>query len=157
MKCGIFSHKFKTSVDNFVPKSKPRKGCKPKPLWMTGETLNHIKKKRHAWNKYMATKRNDDYEEYKRVRNTTNEVVKNSKRSYEKSISQKSKNEPKHFWRYVKSKTKSKTGVSNLKTRDGEYVKSDQEKAEVLNEFFTTVFTKENLSTIPDVTERQVH
>jgi hypothetical protein len=30
---------------------------------MTGETLKHIKKKRHAWDKYLATRRHDDNDE----------------------------------------------------------------------------------------------
>ena len=110
-----FTRKFDDSVRKHVPKAKPRQGCKPKPLWMTGEVLLHIKRKRHAWNKYLATRRMEDYEEYKRVRNMTNYYVKSSKRKYEKSISQKVKTEPKQFWRYVKSKTKSVSGVCHLK------------------------------------------
>ena len=55
---------------------------------MTSETLLHIKRKRHAWNKYLATRRMEDFEEYKRVRNGTNDYVKNTKRDYERCISQ---------------------------------------------------------------------
>ena len=103
---------------------------------MTGDTLKHIKAKRHAWNKYLATRRHIDYEEYKHTRNITNEHVKTAKINYEKMISKKAKTEPKHFWRYVKSKTKVKGGVSNLKNSDGQYISSNQHKAELLNDFF---------------------
>ena len=66
------------------------------------------------------------------------------------------KTEPKQFWRYVKSKTKSVSGVCNLKNEDGSFTKTNKEKADVLNDFFTTVFTKENLETVPEVTDRNV-
>ena len=152
----VFSQKYDECVMKHVPKSRPKKGCKPKPLWMTSETLLHIKRKRHAWNKYLATRRTEDFEQYKRVRNITNEYVKTTKWDYEKNISQKIKTEPKQFWRYVKSKTKSVDGVFNLKNEDGTFTKSDKEKAELLNGFFSTVFTKENLETLPEVTEKEV-
>lgn len=151
-----FTSKFESSVEKFVPKSKPKKGVKPKPVWMTGETLTHIKRKRHAWDKYLATRRAEDYETYKQVRNETNEFVKKSKRNYEKHIAQKAKTEPKQFWRYVKCKTKAKSGVFNLKNDSGEFVSSDKEKAEVLNEFFSTVFTKEDRSTVPGIPDKFV-
>ena len=43
-----------------------------------------------------------------------------------------------------------------MKTGDGSFTKSNKEKAEVLNNFFTTVFNKENLETLTEVTERVV-
>lgn len=43
-----------------------------------------------------------------------------------------------------------KEGVAELIKTDGEYTTNDKEKCEVINEFFSTVFTKEDLSDIPD-------
>ena len=66
------------------------------------------------------------------------------------------KKEPEQFWRYVKSKTKSVGGVFNLKNENGVFTKSEAEKAELLNDFFSSVFTKENLDTLPEVTDKEV-
>ena len=98
----------------------------------------------------------EDFEEYKRVRNGTNDYVKNTKRDYERCISQKVKKEPKQFWRYIKSKTKSVGGVFNLKNDNGVFTKSEAEKAELLNDFFSSVFSKENLDKLPEVTDKEV-
>ena len=42
---------------------------------MTSETFLHMKRKRHAWNNYLAKKRMEDVAEYKWVRNVTNDYV----------------------------------------------------------------------------------
>ena len=126
------------------------KGCGVRSVGHAGQSVSH------AWNKYLATRRMEDFEEYKRVRNETNDYVKNTKRDYERCVSQKVKKEPKQFWRYVKSKTKSVGGVFNLKNENGVFTKSEAEKAELLNDFFSSVFTKENLDTLPEVTDKEV-
>jgi hypothetical protein len=63
--CEAFASESFQNVKKYVPRSKKNQGCKIKPLWMTGDTLKHIKTKRHAWNKYLTTRRHVDYEEYK--------------------------------------------------------------------------------------------
>ena len=96
----FFLQKYDECVSKYVPKSKPKKVCKPDHSWRSHEALVHIERKRHAWNKYLAARRIEDFNEYKRVRNLTNEFVKSSKKSYEKKCIQNVKNEPKQFWRY---------------------------------------------------------
>lgn len=48
----VFSDQYHKSVEKHVPKYTPKKGCKPKPLWVNAESLNSIKQKRHAWTQY---------------------------------------------------------------------------------------------------------
>ena len=146
-----FKDQFEVSVKKYVPTSIPKPGCKPKPAWMTPEVLNEIKRKRRAWTRYLATKRNIDFLEYKRVRNEVNDTVKKAKIDYEKSIALNAKKEPKRFWKYVKQKTKSKSSIGNLLKTDGTSTETDSEKADELNSFFASVFTHENLSNIPIV------
>ena len=45
---------------------------------------------------------------------------------------------------------KTKSGVADLHKEDGSTTTNDQEKAEVLNDFFVSVFTRENLDHIPE-------
>ena len=57
---------------------------------------------------------------------------------------------PKRFWSFLKSKGQDSVGVAPLKNKEG-FLKSDsQSKANILNEQFCSVFTKEDGSTIPD-------
>ena len=52
-----------------------------------------------------------------------------------------SKNHKKGFFRYVNNKQKQKENIGPLLNRRGELITNNAEKAEVLNTFFTSVFT----------------
>ncbi|VDI02538.1 Hypothetical predicted protein, partial [Mytilus galloprovincialis] len=150
----IFYEKYKKCVETYIPKTNPKPGCQPKPLWLTFDCLSNIKRKQKAWSRYLATRRAVDFDFYKVARNRANENVRKAKKEYEKLVASKAKTEPKHFWTYVKSKVKSKSAVSNLMKPNGNLTTSDKEKATVLNDFFTSVFTAENPNNIPNIEER---
>ena len=56
----------------------------------------------------------------------------------------------------VREKTKVKEGIYDLTTKDGVIITKDEEKANILNSFFVSVFTKADISNIPVLTERPV-
>ncbi|MEW8548045.1 MAG: reverse transcriptase family protein, partial [Candidatus Thiodiazotropha sp.] len=149
-----FSEKYQESIEEYVPKYVPKKGCKPKPQWMTADSLKSVKEKRHAWAQYCATKRPCDFERYKRIRNQTTETVRTAKRNFERKIASKAKTESKQFWNYIRSQVKTQSSVTNLKKDDTSHTTSNQEKAEVLNSYFASVFTHENWDEMPDLTDR---
>lgn len=151
----IFSDKYISSINEFVPKIFPKPGCKKKPLWMTFDCLSKIKRKKKAWARYLNTRRIVDLELYKTARNQCTDSVRLAKKNYEKLISQKAKTEPKHFWTYVRSKTKTKSTVSNLLKDDGSVTATDKEKATLLNDFFASVFTKDDNRDAPVIEDRE--
>ena len=59
-----------------------------------------------------------------------------------------------HFWKYVKSKTKVKSTIGELKNDKGEFTEDPLGKANISNDYFSSVFTRENPSNIPDVHDR---
>jgi len=58
----------------------------------------------------------------------------------------------KHLWSYNKSKKKDQTGVGSIRYNDQVYT-DNQAKANVLNQYFSSVFTVENATQIPVDTE----
>ena len=56
----------------------------------------------------------------------------------------------------VREKTKVKEGIHDLTNKDGVIITKDKEKANIPNSFFVSVFTKEDISNIPVLTERPV-
>ena len=79
----------------------------------------------------------------KRVRRLTRNITK----EYEKEIAQNAKENPKAIWRYINSKLKTKESIGKLlkdpTKPNSELVESDKEKAEILADYFSSVFTKE--------------
>ena len=63
------------------------------------------------------------------------------------------KNNKKTFYRYIGQKRQAKTGVPSLVNLKGELASMDKEKAEVLNEFFASVFTGGQDSSLSHVPE----
>ena len=59
----------------------------------------------------------------------------------------------KTFYRYIGQKRQAKTGVPSLVNLKGELASTDKEKAEVLNEFFASVFTGGQDSSLSHVPE----
>ena len=63
------------------------------------------------------------------------------------------KNNKKTFYRYIGQKRQAKTGVPSLVNLKGELASMDEEKAEVLNEFFASVFTGGQDYSLPHIPE----
>ena len=58
------------------------------------------------------------------------------------------------FYSYVKVKTKARTGIGPLKDSSGRVFREDTEMAELLNQFFASVFSREDTSNIPESEEK---
>ena len=58
----------------------------------------------------------------------------------------------KKFWRYVKTIHKDTHGIAPLKKQNS-FVYHSKDQAEILNKQFQSVFTKENVSNIPELFE----
>jgi hypothetical protein len=56
----------------------------------------------------------------------------------------------KAYYRFPNRKLKTRNGISDLKTEDGTEISDDRQKAEVLNGFFSSVYTKNSLQDTPN-------
>ena len=66
---------------------------------------------------------------------------------FERKLARNLKTDVKTFWRYVNNGMKVRVPVGDLEREDGTVATTDTEKAEVLNQFFTSVFTIEDMET----------
>ena len=86
-------------------------------------------------------------------------MIRKAKAVMEKDIAKDVKRNPKRFWKYGNSKRKTKFGISELKYKLGNEVKTtkgDKEKAEVLAECFSSVFTIEQKEGIPILNHKDI-
>ena len=149
----FFKNKVLSSIESHIPKSKPAKGT---PGIINEAVLRAVRKKHRAWQRFMETKEGEKYREYCRARNKVKSLVRKTKLEFEKNISRNAKENPKQFWKYANSKTKVKDSIPDLdipgtddETGKFESTKTDKEKANVLSDFFSSVFTTENKQNIP--------
>ena len=134
--------------DKFIPKyKKKRNKCK----WVTKEVEKRRKEKTKAWNNYIKSGRNHLlFEIYKsKLRLSVRENA-NAKRIFEEKLANNIKEDSKSFYSYVRSKQRTKGGVGPLISQAGETVLDDKIAANMMNEYFASVFTVEDISNIPE-------
>lgn len=130
-----------------VPKKRRR--VNNRPLWMNRNILRRVRKKRRLWKTYQKTQDYQQFLAYKKVEKDVQKSVRRAKRNLERKLAKHAKKNPKAFYKYLNSKTSNRQTVGPLKEGD-ETITEDERMANMLNLFFTSVFTKEDLSNCPD-------
>ena len=69
---------------------------------------------------------------------------------FEKKMAMNIKKDPKTFYAYVRNKQKTRATVGPLKNEEGEVIHSNKEAVELLNSYFASVFTKEDMENLPN-------
>jgi len=143
---------FRGTLNDLVERNVPKCGIRTqlKNPWMTREILRLVRRKRRKWRHIKISATATEIEEYKRLEKETSRKIRNAKRKLEKDLAGGEDKNNRKFARYIKSKTKSKTTVGPLINKDGELVTEDKEIADELNRFFASVFSKEDMSNIPE-------
>ena len=143
----LIKTKIHQGMELFIPKKKPKKKSQ-RPPWLCNDLRKSIKKKYLAFKRFLESKNSWRYKEYIKVRNKVSKDVKKAKYDYESNIACKCKENPKAFWNHVNSERKCRETLTALE-QEGKLVTDDSGKAEVLNNFFSSVFTKEDLENQP--------
>ena len=138
-----FKEIYNTAVNQSIPTRKIKSGKFQHPIPLDKETRTKINRKCRLWKEYMATKNPATYTAYCKVRNQVRRITRKATKLYEKDIAAQAKDNPKKFWTYVRSKTKRREDIPNLNKPDNTTTSTNQEKAELLAEYFTSVFTNE--------------
>lgn len=151
----VFSSELEKAMEEFIPKvGGSRPGKKKNPVWFNDKAMAKVKKKRDAYQRYMQTRDGKDYLLYTRSRNQAKTACRKAVKDYEKGVAKAAKGNPKAFYAYAKSKLVTKQGVANLTDSNGKQATTDTDKADVLNKFFCSVFTKEDLQSVPDCDDK---
>ena len=154
----VFKNIFYEAEKKFVPRKKVFvNGTKSKKLScpLDRKSLRKIKKKNKIWSKVRKDLTSvEENMQYNRIRNQVRRLTRKAKKSMERNIAKNSKSNPKAFWRYTQSKLKSKSNIPDLLKSDcnntNTFTENDDEKAEVLLNYFSSVFTNEtNISDMP--------
>ena len=142
----------KTAIEEAIETSTPTcttSGRKNKNF-IDKETLETVRQKHRLYRRWKKTGNPDDHKEYSRANTKARKKCRQANIKYEKQVAEQAKVNPSAFYRYANSKIKSKTGIADLTKEDGSKTTTNTEKAELLNNFFKSVFTTENPGPLPD-------
>ena len=130
---------------------------------ITPSTRERIRKKHRCWTRFQEAKKrhqsnvDDKHKEYRTIRNEVTRLMDEARANKEREIAEKAKQNSKVMWKYIKSKTKVKEDISPLYDKRSKKLTTDEtEKAELLSDFFQSVFTKEPHGDIPKPTKRNL-
>ena len=133
-----------------IPYKKVLPDGTPQPKWFNRTIAKKIKK-RDKKHKSMGPQPSPrEKTEHKRLCREVDKEVRSAKFNEEKRVASASKENPKEFFAYVNSRKPIKNNISPLRDSEGNLVTSDLEKAELMNKYFTSVFTIEDPSTNPE-------
>ncbi|GAB0176539.1 mitochondrial enolase superfamily member 1 [Grus japonensis] len=110
-----------------------------RPAWLSKELQDKLKHKKEAnrgWKQGQVA-----WEEYRELVRAARDQVRKAKALTELNLARDVKSNKKSFCRYISDKRKTRENVGLLWKETGDLVTWDMEKAEVLNNFFASVFT----------------
>ena len=153
----------KSKINHLKEKFFPKARITGKPAWTEkgsvpiSETLREAIRKKHAEHRHwIAKKKRGNAHEariaFTKARNKVSTMMRKATRNFEKSIARSSKMNPKLFWAHVRRRMKTKAGVAPLleSKEDKTSLKfGDKEKASILQDQFSSVFTKEPTGDVP--------
>ena len=105
--------------------------------------------KQTMWRVYRRTRKEEDYAKYKEALNAATTEIRQSKRSYEQKLACNIKTDSKSFYTYVRSKQNVQDKVGPLEDSAGNIISQGFLMAEDLNGYFSSVFTNEDISSLP--------
>jgi hypothetical protein len=133
--------------DRLVP---IRKQHANKCKWVNKSVTKCRRAKYNAWVEYRDDKTEVNSKNYKNKLKISQGVIKRAKRNFEKKLADNIKNDCKSFYSYVRSKQRTKDKVGPLKDSLNNIITDDELTANLFNDYFSTVFTQEDCSCIPE-------
>ncbi|KAK4830064.1 hypothetical protein QYF61_008402 [Mycteria americana] len=134
----FFKEEVLKAQERAVPRCRKTSQWGRRLAWLTRELWLELRKKRRVydlWKKGQATQ-----EDYKGVARLCREKIRSAKAELELNLAAAVKDNKKHFFKYISSKRRAKENLQPLVDGGGNTVTKDEEKAEVLNAFFASVF-----------------
>ena len=143
----ILKGELDSAIDSHVPMKKQGKRSKKKHL--SKEAFRKIRYKQNMWRVYKHKGKDKDYDAYKDALNAATNEVRKSKRNCEHNLAQNIKSDSKSFYAYVRSKQNVRDRVGPLEDNAENKITQGILMAEELNMQFSSVFTREDTSSLP--------
>ena len=115
--------------------------------WFSHSTIELIHKKRRLYRAYKRNPSSALYGRYRELSNIVRKCCRDDTIKHSVSVSADYHSNPKRFWRWINSVKKFRSPIPPLSHADCD-IANDVDKANVFNQYFCSVFTKENTSNL---------
>ncbi|KFR01676.1 hypothetical protein Y956_12986, partial [Nipponia nippon] len=135
----VFKDAFHRAQELSIPRCRKLGKEGKRPAWLShylGVKLKAKKRLHRQWKKGLVS-----WEEYRDAARLCKDGIRKVKARLELNLARDARNNKKGFYRHINQKKKVKENVPPLMSSSGELITTDEEKAEVLNNFFASVFT----------------
>jgi len=122
---------------------------------LSKDTRCLIKQKRKMWHKYVDTRNKSYFTKYKALRNKIRNETRKIQQLEQSEVANTCKLNPKRFWSYIRNKSHMVTTIGDIKVKLNDQdviIDNDDKKAQIFNDYFSSVFTEESLTNIPNIT-----
>ena len=145
----VFTETLLQIQEQYIPSKQIKEGKRKKAYSLLPHEVSAIKKKHRAWQRYYETKEISKYKEYVKNRNKVKKITRQAKKRLEDQICEEVKTNPKAFWSYVNSGSKCHDTIPELDMGNN-IATTDNEKANMLAEYFCSVYTREPEDDVPE-------
>jgi hypothetical protein len=107
-----------------------------RPRWLSREIVKLIRQKKSMWKEVKYHNTGQQLENYKKLEKEVANKIRNAKRKVERELAFGNDKNGRQFSNYVKSKTKSRTGIGPLCMEDGSVTADSKKMADALTVIF---------------------
>ena len=143
----LLKNEVSRTIERNVPITQVVKSRRQK--WVTKEIVSMLRKKKNSWKTYKRDMTHQSRVEYEKAAKAAKYAIRRSKAKVEKELAMSKDDNGRKFRSYVKAKTKCRPGVGPLLNQVGEPVTDPKDMATILNNYFGSVFTRENIDNVP--------
>ncbi|KAF2348403.1 hypothetical protein FHG87_020840, partial [Trinorchestia longiramus] len=143
----ILKDKIATATDHHIP----RKRIRPtnKPPWFSQEIKRLINARQHSYRRLKRYQTEPHRQEHIHACRAVKRTIKSTKRNKEITVAAQAKTNPKSFYKYVNDRRLKRDTIGPLIDSEGSTQTNNKSKAKIFNSYFTSVFTHEDLTEIP--------
>ena len=146
-----FKTEFMKAQSCCIPQRKITPNGTKQPEWFNKSIAEAISNRQKAYNiSKLRPSPETKVAHIKECRNV-DKLIRRAKLNEEDRVAAAAKDNPKAFFAHVNSRKPVKNTIGPLKDRTGSIISSDEGMANILNEYFTSVYTEEDTSEIPIV------
>ncbi len=136
-----FISQFKEKQNMYIPMKRRNQTVNDKPPWFNTDISETLRLR----NKYYKLKKNNPNNflitQYVTARREVKKLIRSAKKQHEINIARECKNNPKLFYGYINNRKEHKSGIGPLLKKDDSLTTNNEEVADTLNNYFSSVFT----------------